>query len=174
MADQLSFLEISISPAREAVPKDQDLELKVTVTNTGESQATLLTWNTVFDTLAPSLGVFTLRDLTDGSEVDQNIMMVRRQMPAQERDIVELGPKQSTETTVTFSSLELTSGHKYSAQAKGFWQNVWKKPMSDVVAHHLDLSDGMHGDFASNTVEFSKVSQKSTTPSDSHVNSYIH
>ncbi|EFE36809.1 uncharacterized protein ARB_04335 [Trichophyton benhamiae CBS 112371] len=156
MDDQLSFIQISICPGRETVAKDEELKLKVTVTNTADSQATLLTWNTVFDTLAPSLGVFTIRDLTDDTDVEQNIMMVRRQMPARERDLVELGPKQSTETSVVFSNLELTSGHKYSVQASGFWQTVWTKPKSEVVSHHLDLSGGMNGDFSSNVVEFSK------------------
>ncbi|EZF34956.1 hypothetical protein H101_01494, partial [Trichophyton interdigitale H6] len=164
MDDQLSFLQISLCPGRETVPKDEELKLKVTVTNTGDSQATLLTWNTVFDTLAPSLGVFTLHDLTDGTEVEQNIMMIRRQMPARERDLVELGPKQSTETSVVFSNLELTSGHKYSVQANGFWQAVWTKPMSEVVSHHLDLSVGMNGDFSSNVVEFSKASPQPQAP----------
>ncbi|KAM5477899.1 hypothetical protein McanCB56680_006869 [Microsporum canis] len=156
MAGQATFLEISISPVREVVPKDQQLELKVAVQNTAESQVTVLKWNTVFDTLAPSLGVFELRDLTASADVEQNIMMVRRQMPAKESDLVELGPKQSVETTVTFQNLELTSGHKYSARANGFWQTVWKMPKSDVVTGHLDLSGGMNGDFASNTVEFSQ------------------
>ncbi|KAK2843914.1 hypothetical protein FQN49_005952 [Arthroderma sp. PD_2] len=156
MADQASFLQISISPAHESVAKDQKLEVKVTLQNTAESQATVLKWNNVLDSLAPSLGVFQLRDLTADAEVDQNIMMVRRQLPPKETDFVEIGPKESIETTATFQNLELTSGHKYSVQAKGFWQAIWSMPKSDVVSGHLDLSGGMNGEFASNTVEFSQ------------------
>ncbi|KAF3483648.1 uncharacterized protein GIQ15_02972 [Arthroderma uncinatum] len=153
-----SLPQISIRPAHDAVSKDQKPEVKVTVENPSDSPVTLLKWNTVLDTLAPSLGVFQLRDLTANEDVELNIMMVRRQLPAKESDLVEIEANGTIETTVTFQSLELKCGHKYSVQATGFWQAVWNMSKADVVSGHLDqLSGGANGDFASNTVEFSQV-----------------
>ena len=155
---QTSFLQIDITPTRDPVPAGEPCEIKVTVRNTGDSEVTLLKWGNPLDSSSPVTGVFEVRDLTANADVNTDLIKFSRKMPPPPEELAEIGPGSSTDTHVVFKMLNLTPGHEYSIQAKGWWQAVWRLPKSEVIERHLkDLSGGISGNFASNTVEFRQV-----------------
>jgi peptidyl-Lys metalloendopeptidase len=91
---------VTITPERAAVGKDDDVRVRVTVTNTSASPARLLKWALPFDAIEAPLFEVT----RDGVKARYLGVRVKRAAPTDE-DYVELAPGASRTATVELSSL---------------------------------------------------------------------
>lgn len=153
-------LRVSIAATREAVNAGQPCELDVTIHNDdADTPITVLTWNTPLDESPVILGVFEIHDRETGDLLPIDVIQFMRQLPPLPEHLVEIQPKGTVTAHVSLKDANLSPGHTYTIQAKGWWQSVWRMPKEEVVSKYLeDQSGAISGDFLSNTVEVKQVS----------------
>lgn len=161
-------LRVSIAATREAVSTGQPCELDITIHNDdADTPVTVLTWNTPLDESAVILGVFEIHDRETGDLLPIDTINFMRQLPPLPEHLVEIQPKGTTTAHAVLKDVNLSPGHTYSIQAKGWWQSVWRMAKDEVISKYLeDQSGAISGDILSNTVEVKQVSR--------HIAVFIH
>ncbi|KAL4926143.1 uncharacterized protein BDV17DRAFT_293765 [Aspergillus undulatus] len=129
------------------------LSVQVSVLNNAESPVTVLAWGAVLDPRANVLGPFEIRDADTDEFVTLNTIKFARQLPPPREDFVEIASGGSVDAEITIPLVPLVEGHRYTIQAKGWWQAIWEKALDDVPADDLlRLTGAERGSFESEVV----------------------
>ncbi|KAL4915667.1 hypothetical protein BDW62DRAFT_188048 [Aspergillus aurantiobrunneus] len=129
------------------------VSIQLSVLNNAESPTTLLNWGTPLDSRANVLGVFEIRDSDSDEIVTLDTIKFARKLPPPKEDFIQIPPGGAVEAEVILPRVPLLEGHRYSIQAKGWWQAVWEKPLEDVPTDDLEkLTGAERGEFQSEVV----------------------
>ncbi|KAL3477650.1 hypothetical protein BJX99DRAFT_123067 [Aspergillus californicus] len=129
--------------------------VQVSVHNNAKSSVTLLNWGSPLDPKANVLGVFEFRDIHTEETVTLNTIKFARKLPPSKEDFVEIPAGDIVDAEVTIPLVPLVEGHRYTIQAKGWWQAVWEWPLHDIADHDLETMAGpsvQRGEFESEIV----------------------
>ncbi|KAF2208675.1 hypothetical protein CERZMDRAFT_122345 [Cercospora zeae-maydis SCOH1-5] len=138
-------------------PSEQPKAIKATIHNLSSSATyTLLTWDTVLDSLSPlATGTLKLRSQTSGQVIEGPGVLARRIMPPRREDLAEVGPKSEVSNEVTLKGPWLPQdAEAYIVQAVGSWRAVWRKPLSELTDTELET---LQGDTAQGTFESNEL-----------------
>ncbi|KAL2831474.1 hypothetical protein BDW59DRAFT_157901 [Aspergillus cavernicola] len=125
----------------------------VSVHNNANTPVTLLNWGSPLDPQAKVLGVFEIRDADSGESVPLDTISFRRMLPPPREDFVEIPAGGAVAAEATLPLVPLAEGHRYTIQAKGWWQAIWKKALEDVPGEDLEkMTGGQRGEFESQVV----------------------
>ncbi|BCS25153.1 uncharacterized protein APUU_41597S [Aspergillus puulaauensis] len=129
------------------------VSIQLSVLNHAESPVTVLNWGSPLDPRANILGVFEIRDSDSDELVTIDTVKFTRKLPPPREDFVQIPTGGTIDTEVTLPRVPLVEGHRYTVQARGWWQAVWEKPLQDVPADDLEkLTGAKRGEFRSEAV----------------------
>ncbi|KAL9106349.1 MAG: hypothetical protein Q9227_008618 [Pyrenula ochraceoflavens] len=124
--DLSSLLHVAISPVISTLQPNDPLELRVTVRNAATHGITLLKWNSPLDERAGKLGIFSARDIVDGTLLEGDVIMANRKLPPTREDLVCIEPGSEIEGQIKLLPLSFQKGRKYQVQGKWRWMSAWR------------------------------------------------
>lgn len=153
-------LQLSLAQVPDASPTT----IRITVTNTGSSPVTLLTYDSPLDPSALPLGLLSITPAGASAPLDLPVAHFRRIWPPTRSLLVALAPGESTYSDVFFRETVVTAeelGEKATVVVRGQWTAVWAKGIDEVSDAELNDPQGsaasFQGSFASEPLEVTVI-----------------